>query len=128
MILSGEVKLDKRELEKLSSKSKDEIETITVNIEEGTYAKKTPSQSPATPPPSPIYSPVKPSSSEIEDGNTADTQSGKTQRLDAIVSNLVEEFSSVFNQNSENCDATVSKAALRTLIDKLENLYQEYFP
>jgi hypothetical protein len=74
-VLSGEIDIDKKVLEGLSSKPKEEIEALAAEIEEGTYEKKAPAK------PAP------------QDGNGNDDHGfGKVWQLDTIVRDLADDF------------------------------------
>ena len=106
MILSGEAKLDKKELAELCSKSKEDIAGISGVIEKGAYEKKAPEPYVAKIP-----------------GTPAEMIIAGMRPLDAAISKLSGLFSSVYAQIKKNADKAAIKTALRGYIDALEALH-----
>lgn len=94
-ILSGEIKLDKKELEELSFKTREEISDLAARIEDGTY-EKAKQKAPAGVPP-----------------------------LETEIIKIAESFYSGLRKLSSGSDAARIQAVLRAHIDKLEELYQQ---
>ena len=94
-ILSGELMINKRDLEMMANGSREEISELTARIEEGTYEKAKPKK-PADIP-----------------------------TLETEIIKIAENFYSGLRKLSSNSDNAGIKAVLRTHIDKLEELYKQ---
>ncbi|MCL2152435.1 MAG: hypothetical protein FWH57_05670 [Oscillospiraceae bacterium] len=110
MLLSGELKLNKKDLAELSSMNSEEIQGIAAEIENGTYEKRpaVPTQPADIAPTQQERSPVDLILAGITPLNTADSLA------DVISSQL---------QNISALERTQLKSALRVYIDLLEVLY-----
>ncbi|MDR0491479.1 MAG: hypothetical protein LBH28_09590 [Oscillospiraceae bacterium] len=105
-ILSGEVKIDKRELEEISSRSKEEISEIAAEIEEGIYEKKKHATSEA-----------------MKRGDATDPGQSGTRQLDAVISDMSDGFLSVLRKHTKDGNTAELRSALRAYINMLEDLY-----
>jgi hypothetical protein len=103
MILSGEVKINKKELEAIASGSKEEIAEIALEIEEGRYEKKK-AASPA--------------------GSGVDLTHPEAQPPQVVVSSITDDFSAELRKLVKSGDTAELKTALRSYIDMLEDLYR----
>ena len=112
-ILSGELKMDKKVLEGISLRPKEEIEAVVAEIVDGTYEKK-PSATPAM--------------DELEGycntGSEFDSGSTKTQRLENIVAMITNGYDSFLQKTGKKYGVGKLKTALRAYIDSLEVLYR----
>jgi hypothetical protein len=107
MTLSGEVVLSRKLLVEISSMADDEIAEIALQIESGTF------ETPKTEAPEDIDAP---DHSFPEDA----------QPLDAVITEITDEFFSQLRGSIRNNDIEGSKIALRTYIDMLEALYSTW--
>ena len=106
-ILAGESKIDKKVLEGLALKPKEEISELTLSIEDGTYEKK------------------KPGSSEQKENNGgAMTMHAGTTPLSAEIANMTSGYAAELIKHTENGNTEELKTTLRAFIDKLEDLYK----
>ena len=106
-ILSGEVDINKKELQELASKPKEEIETFTAQIEDGTYEKKTK---------------VTPTPDNLD--NLANSISAELGKLDALINKTMNAFNSRLQKLSEYGGKAEYKTALRSYINTLEEMYR----
>ena len=106
-ILSGEIDINKRELESLSSKPKEDIAALAAEIEAGNYEKST-SEVPA---PDQIDSLTNRISAEL-------------RRLDTIINSTMKAFNSRLRKLSEYGGKAEYKTALRSYINMLEEMYR----
>ena len=95
-ILIGEVVLDKKALQELSSMPTEELETIAVKIKDGTYGKD---KSKTTPP--------------TMEENQAAPVSDEIRRLDKFVSIMANNFRTELRKLSDNTDTTKVRAAFK---------------
>ncbi|MCL1799042.1 MAG: hypothetical protein FWG23_04820 [Eggerthellaceae bacterium] len=107
-ILSGEVSIDKKELEALAAGSSREIAKLAKSIEGGTYEKKRPT-APA-------------SGRDKEQPGVANTG---TQATGTLIGEITEGFQTELQWHTEKGDAAGLKAALRTYLDRLEGIYRQ---
>jgi hypothetical protein len=101
-ILSGEVKINKAKLEALSSASKQEIETVTTGLEEGTYVSRA------------QHNAAKAASDSIIP---------EIRQLNEIIRGFASNFNSMFEKMGKG-DTADLKPVLRSYIDQLEDLYR----
>jgi hypothetical protein len=106
MILSGEVKIDKKELAELSSYSVEKLSEITLAIENGTFEKARTVSS-------------KPESSS----NSSDSAPEGTQPPNPDISRIMNGFYSELQKLAKTSDAAEFRIALGSYISKLEKLY-----
>lgn len=107
MILTEEVRIDKKDLVAISAMSKEEVAEIALSIEEGKYEKMKPENS-----------------TTLDAGGAAQNFTG-TWPLDLALSNMTEDFySSLRRLTKKNGDSEELKVALRICIDILEDLYR----
>ena len=136
MILHSKVKIEKRVLEELSSKPKEEIEALAMAIENGTYTKEKPPSQQAEPavggdptgdsgaqetPGAPPVNEEAPESSHPA-LNPVDSIFACILPLDAVIESISDSFS-VLPAVTKKVDRTRLKTALRTRLDSLEGLY-----
>jgi hypothetical protein len=100
MILSGEAKIDKKELEELSSMPKDKISAVALEIEESTYEKKKDAAKPL------------------------ELLLSGIQRLETTISKLSSGIDSELPKITKKADRTGLKKMLKSHIDRLEALYR----
>ena len=105
-ILAGEVQIGKRRLEALASASKEEVEAVAAEIEDGIYEGRTPR-----------------SSAAVEADIASDSILPEIRQLNAIISDFASSFNSMFRSLSTGGSAEV-KSVLRSYIDQLEDLYK----
>ena len=103
-ILSGEILINKKELEVLSSGSKEEIEALAVKIEEGVYERVTPKAA-------------------LPVDDVGDSGFDVVRQLSAAVKDRTEGFHAVL-QSLDGDDKEGMQTALRSLIDALEEFYK----
>jgi len=108
-VLSGEVKIDKKKLQELSSDQNTEIEELSIRIEEGTYNRR-----PAITPT--IYGP----------DDTDDLALSEIREFDAAVKKAINEFLSELKKLGAGDGLLERKAALKSHIDKLDGMYESY--
>ena len=106
-ILSGEAPVNKKDLRELPSKSKEELETLAIEIVDGTYGKKT----------------------DVPTGHDkidalADSISTQLRRLDALISSTMKAFNTRLHKFSECGGKAEYKTALRAYINSLEEMYE----
>jgi len=107
MVLSGEVNIEKKFLEELSSRPKEEIEEIAARIENGTFQKEKPAaQSPAG-----------------SDKHSGDNLAGILS-LKTAISSLTDNLGPEMEKITEMADKSELKAAIRSCIDMLEAMYR----
>ena len=107
MILAREVTIEKKILEQLSSKPKEEIKAIATEIEEGTYKKKAPNtETPAQP----------------EAGSSATPVLSELRRLEATIGDTVKGVYSASDRLSKS-DLAEMRETIRSCIIALEDLY-----
>ena len=109
MILDREVSIDKKILEQLSLKPKEEIKAVATEIEEGSYKKNAPKKE--TPAQSMPESPASPVLSEM-------------RRLEATIGDTLKTVYSSVGQLSKN-DLTEVRETIRSCIVALEELYRK---
>ena len=107
-ILSGEVSIDKKVLEGLASRPKEDVVDIAYKIEEGVYEKKK-SEAPAT--------------AGISD--SANLDSSGMRPFEAAIARITEELFSELRKQAKNGDTSELKSALRSYIDMLEDMYSQ---
>jgi len=109
-ILSGEVSIDKKVLEGLSSSPQEEIAELAASIEDGTYEKRKPG-----------------SLSQTEGGDTANPGSGSggMRPFEAAIAKITDELLRELRKNAGSDDKTELKTSLRSYIDMLEDLYRQ---
>ena len=113
MILSGDAKLNKKELEALSSMSEYELSEIAISIEEGTYEKKKPETAASA-------------NDSIDVGSApAVSQSYGTQPFDIVIGKIAGAFYAELQKLAKKEDVAGLKTALRSHIDMLEDLYRQ---
>lgn len=126
-ILSGEVEINKKKLQSLSTGTKEEIEAIAMEIEEGTYKKRTPAASaPATsasapaqaPPPARPATPPPPGVAREPASLTPE----EMQKIEKIISDMTNGFDEMLNKLDGNSSLEDLRDAIKDYIDKLENL------
>ena len=100
MILSGEAKISKKDLEELSSKPKEELAEIAAGIEDGTYEKGGP-EAPAA------------------------AEKNSLPPLDTMIDKIAGEFFTELKKLVVRGDKTETKSALRSFIAMLEDLYSQ---
>ena len=105
-ILHGEVRISKNSLEALSSASREEIEAVAAEIEEGTYEGR-----------------ASRNSSKVTADIASESILPEIRQLNAIISDFASSFNSMFRQLSNGSSAEV-KTVLRSYIDRLEDLYR----
>lgn len=106
MILSEEVKIDKKTLEALASATKDEIAEIASKIEDGTFEKKKPESDAAPKPDTPV-----------------DSLLIGMQPLDKAIIKVTSNFTAGLQEIRKKADRTKLQKALRAYINTLEELY-----
>ena len=110
MILSGEANINKKELESISFREKEEIEAVAAELEEGTYEKQK-QESPAT------------------NGDTnAEPTPGRTtvaQSLKDALGKMTVSFTTGMQAITGTSGAPELKRALRAHIDALEEIYAQ---
>ena len=109
-ILTGEVKIDKKVLERLASAAAEEVAELAASIVDGAYEKRKP-ENPATPEPGLI-------DDGIFDGE---------QPLDMVISRISRDiaFYSGLRNRVSGGGTSELKSALRSYIDILEDLYEQ---
>ena len=126
LILTDQVKLDKKALVSLSADAKDEIEALAMAVEQGTYEKKKPeppiaagASDPAKPPapagPIPAAEPTKP----------ADRVLSEIQLLNSVLGNVSDSFYSALPGIKKKAELAEIKAALKPCIDMLGDMYRQ---
>jgi hypothetical protein len=105
MILSGEARIDKKELEELSSRPMDEISKIAMGIEDGTYKKKTASSTPEKP------------------GRVVDLIIAGMKPLESIIKKISDGVDSGLERIEKPEERKEVKTALMSYINKLQDLY-----
>ena len=108
MILSGEAKLSKKELEQLSSMSNYELSEIATEIEDGAYEKRK-SETAAT----------------TGAGIIAGPTFAGAQAFDTVISKIAEAFYAELRKLAKKDDVAGLKTALRSHIEMLEDLYRQ---
>jgi len=109
-LLSGEVAIDKKKLEALTSMSNEEIEAIVTEIDDGSYKRRTPA-----------------ASLPVETRDTAvyieltDTELSERQILEAAVQTITNGYNYVLQQAGNGSIAAL-RPALRSYTDSLEDL------
>ena len=106
MILSGEVKIEKKVLEEFLSKPKEEIEALAEAVENGTYEKEKPDPAPQA-----VDLPAK----------LVDSILASFTPLDTAIGGISDSFS-MLPKVTKKTDRTKLKAALSSRIDILEEL------
>ena len=106
-VLSGEVPVDKRVLQELSTKTEKEIAAVAERIEDGSYVKE------------------KSETSAQGSAQRPSTANAATLVKDKSVDKLTDGFIAELKQYREKGDESGAKTALRTYIDQLENLYRQ---
>jgi hypothetical protein len=105
MILPGEAKVDKKVLEELASRPEDEISTIALGIEEGTYKKNAVGHTPEG------------------SGSIVDLIMTGMKSLEKMVRKISDGIDSGLAKTETQKNRAVMKTTLRSYIDKLEDLY-----
>ena len=111
MVLSGEVNVGKQVLEALASKSQEFIEEVALQIEDGSFDRKTLDLS-----------------SPDEKGGAGTAGSGAASAAPkpyAVISSLTSGFNTELRRLTKVGDALELKAALRAYIDMLEDYYKQ---
>ena len=108
MILSGEVSISKKELERLSSMSGGELSEIALEIEEGAYEKRKPE-----------------TAGTAESGGVSGSVFAGTQAFDAVISKIADAFYAELRKLAKKDDVAGLKTALRSHIETLEDLYRQ---
>ena len=134
MILSGEIKLSKKELEALSDMTNNELAEIALEIEGGTYEKRK-SDTGATVEAdgvsgggaNPIFDATGDSTVSIfaRPGGSSGSMLSGTQSFDTAIGKIAEAFYAELRKLAEKDDAAGLKTALRSHIDMLEDLYRQ---
>jgi len=122
-ILSEEVRIDKKELERLSSKPREEIEAVAMTMEDGTFKRREtipPAQSNNKKPADPV--PVNPGQS-IVPIMPADPIPVENRHLETAAINISSGYNTVM-QKLYN-DTAELKTALRTYIETLEEVFKQ---
>ena len=114
LILADEVRIDKNVLEKITAMAADEIESIALSIENGTYEKK--KSETAAPGEDASYG----------DGASPGNQAPGTHQLDAAIDLITDDYYfAQLRKHTRNDDTAEFKNALRAYISMLEDLYRQ---
>jgi len=105
-LLSGEVAINKKELQELSSRSVEEIEELAAQIEEGTFERR---------------APVTPTPEKFEEFD--EYAPDDLQRLYAARGHIADIFKSELKKINKTESMAELKTVLRTCIDTLEDVY-----
>ena len=111
-VLSGEVPIEKKVLQELSTKPKDEITAIAEMIEDGSYVKEKPQVAASA------------GSQEHISGPSATVANSTTLIADRDIDRITDEFFAELSRYRKEGNAAGAKAALRSYIDRLEDLYK----
>jgi len=111
-ILSGEVAVDKKELEKLMQKPLVEIEEIAAEIEDGTYDRVARRKAAA-------------SAASALDKHADDSIPEEMRGISSAISSITDSFYSQLWEHMKNVDLEEVKSAIRSYITLLEELYRE---
>ena len=117
-VLSGEVAVNKKELQELSAKPAAEIEALALEIEDGSYERKPPAPKKAEDGNEDPGFPVKP-------GELSDSNSAIIQRLVAAINSITNAYHSELRKLNHNREIAEYKTRLRLYIDTLEELYTQ---
>lgn len=110
-ILSGDVAIDKKELQRLASASDDEVSKLAFDIENGTYKK------PIAKEPDSIVDSI---------GSAGGTPGQRAQQPTVLpIGAVADRAYKVFSETAATGTKTEIRKALRALIDELENLYAQ---
>ncbi|MCL1847744.1 MAG: hypothetical protein FWF91_07270 [Coriobacteriia bacterium] len=125
MILSGEVTINKKDLQELLTKSPEQIAQIAANIEGGTYDKDA-AMLFSSPTPGPEGLTVPGLSAPSGPGSAPPTATAKarTQALGAALKTITADFQKDWYACAGSYNTAGMKAALRIHIDRLEDCYQ----
>jgi len=104
-ILSGEISINKRDLEQLSSKPKAELEILADEVEDGSYSKNKPAN--------------------IHKKSNSVSINPETQPFEAAIVMITSSLFDELRKQSNKTDTVVFKTTLRSYIDKLENIYRQ---
>ena len=104
MILSGEVAINKKDLEDLTLKSEHEIKAIATQIEEGTYEK---------------------GRSKSEEQTGADLILAELRRMNGAIGKLWDKIGAEFGAIAKKGENTEVKAEFRAFLDRLEDMYKK---
>ena len=107
-ILSGEVPIDKKVLQELSEKPKEEVTAIAEKIKDGSYVREKPE----------VHTP-------FGEGIPTKETSSLPQDSDETIDELINEFNAELKRYKESNDLVGAKQALRSYIDHLEELYKQ---
>ena len=134
-ILSGEVEINKKKLQSLSTGTKEEIEAIAMEIEEGTYKKRTPAapasasttsqaEAPTQLTPTQPATPARPATPPPpgEARKPASLTPEEMQKIEKIISDMTNGFDEMLNKLDGNSSLEDLRDAIKDYIDKLENL------
>ena len=120
-ILSGEESIDKKALQELSSRQREEIEATAAEIEEGVYVKKKPGE-PALSPDG-AASPAG-AADEPAEGHAPETAvTVGPPLLGMLINEMTDDFQPSLWSYAEDGNLNDLKDALRAYIDRLEELY-----
>jgi len=125
MILSGEVSIDKKVLERLSSWSKDDVNELAARIEDGTYEKKrreSASQAVSAESDSAEGWSAAPKAPVREESAV---EFPEAQPFQAVIARISDELLFEIRKRSEHGVTAEVKSSLRSFIDSLEELYRE---
>ena len=111
-VLSGEVPIDKQVLQELSTKSEKDIAAVARRIGDGSYVKDKPLG----------FTPA--DNQESSQGTSAAVAHATTAVTDRDIDRITDEFYAELNRYRKEDNAAGVKAALRSYLDRLEDLYK----
>ena len=104
-ILSGEIAVNKSKLEELASATEGDIKTIALDIEQGTYNRRTPRITAA-----------------LENAGLSEDALAEIRQLNTIISSFAKSFDNMLREHSAGSPLELKKV-IRSYIDQLEELY-----
>jgi len=126
-ILSGEVRIDKKTLNKLSAESKEDLKELATNIENGTYEKKRNRKASADANGSGVAQPASgaPDADQMTIGGFADSNTETKHPLEKSIIEITDKLLADVRNKSIQSNSSAMKTSLRNCIDKLEDLYKQ---
>jgi len=117
ILLSGNVSINKSKLNALASMTRDELEALIAEIEDGTYKRR----APAAPGVTGEKNTVSPAELDFAT-EPAIASPIETPQFDSVISGMTKDFNYMLQKLSRD-NIAVSRSVLRSYIDKLEDLH-----